>query len=445
MVSKRPRSLRPHLATVFALICVIMTAIDCRNLRFPEKTLHSLKDRIDSARISLGDDGDDRDAVLTSTRRSRGEAATSTHGHHAPTPPPDPRTNTAFAKKFNEDTIAYSQQFLPLQLRDGSTGINTDVCHPHISPNQRSLFVAIGILTGPDNKERRDAIRETWAKWAQDNSRLGPKHELTAIYRFFAAIPPLNSRTSFEELENEAIKYGDMVILGHVDSKLTIPKKTVAIMAWGSDICGAYFTAKTDDDAFVHVPNLVSWALTHNPMGVFAGVHPRSLRFHPWREKGSNYYITVNEFPFKEAPCYHFGAFIVASRDIASHVGALRNIPGYMWLRYEDVMLSIRVREAGGLVHKGDDDCFEGVPVITHELGNDCAEGLARIDRREEFKTKEVVAVHGLNTGDIGKVMRNFESGVRSNICNGIKIRKTWTENRGSERLAARRELRESH
>eukprot|EP01104_Vermistella_antarctica_P009193 TRINITY_DN2341_c0_g6_i1.p1 TRINITY_DN2341_c0_g6~~TRINITY_DN2341_c0_g6_i1.p1 ORF type:complete len:458 (-),score=75.34 TRINITY_DN2341_c0_g6_i1:132-1505(-) len=332
--------------------------------------------------------------------------------------------NTDVAKYFAREGARSSQQFLPLRLRGGYTGLHATYSAPRISPDHPVLFLAIGILTGPTTRSRglRDSIRQSWGKTPES------MHQGQAVmYRFFAALPPKSIFPGrfalLSELEDEAIEHGDMIILGHKDSFSAISKKTIAIMTWGSDLSGAYFVAKTDDDTFVNIPNAVSWLLRHGKEnGMFAGLSSKA--YLPTRIKKHPFYVSSSEFPFDKGGCYLQGAFFVASRDVASHIGALRNQPTYVWNRNEDVMAAMRVREAGGVTTTTDgSDCFIAMPILSYtDIGN-CKKLV--VHSQERNGDEPIVAFHGLDVGMMIQVYKNVEND--EDICRDVIMTKRRT------------------
>eukprot|EP01104_Vermistella_antarctica_P009190 TRINITY_DN2341_c0_g3_i1.p1 TRINITY_DN2341_c0_g3~~TRINITY_DN2341_c0_g3_i1.p1 ORF type:complete len:400 (-),score=71.11 TRINITY_DN2341_c0_g3_i1:54-1253(-) len=322
--------------------------------------------------------------------------------------------NTDMAELQAREVIRHAQQFLPLRLRGGYTGLNSDYSKPRLSPDNPVLFLAIGVLTTPtlEGRALRDSIRKTWGQ-----ATVSTHQRQTVMYRFFAAIPPdtaTSTSVSFTDLEDEAIEHGDMIILGHDESSSTVAKKTIAVMAWGSDLSGAYFVARTDDTTFVHMYRTVAWLLAHGKANTMVAGVPLGPKQR--RELGN----PATDLLFDKDRC-HFGPFFVASRDVASHIGALREQPTYVWSRYEDVMATMRLSEVGGGGGTDDSvsDCFVEMPILSNTLASSCSKGVERSWKR--VGEGDVVAIHGLSAGMMGVVQRNVEEG--DDICQDV----VWT------------------
>eukprot|EP01104_Vermistella_antarctica_P000593 TRINITY_DN10746_c0_g1_i1.p1 TRINITY_DN10746_c0_g1~~TRINITY_DN10746_c0_g1_i1.p1 ORF type:complete len:267 (+),score=31.56 TRINITY_DN10746_c0_g1_i1:3-803(+) len=121
--------------------------------------------------------------------------------------------------------------------------------------------------------------------------------------------------------------------------------------------------------------------------------------------------------------CYHQGAFFVTSRDVASHIGAIRKQPTYVWNRNEDVMAAMRVRELGGMTTTDDSKCFNELPILSYTLSTRCDKQLAELTDNGNTSVP-VIAIHGVSATMMHQVQQNVEDPELNDdgICTDVKF-----------------------
>lgn len=128
---------------------------------------------------------------------------------------------------------------LHTEIQDGSDGV---LFQPHVT-----LVIAVPSIR-PD---RRKAIRETWAKWADDR----------VVLRFFTEPPNQGiGDESVEEiaarLGEESLTYGD-VVLQDIGTGMNFGLKLLSAMKWMSDHYSFDFFLRLDDDYFLCLERLL--------------------------------------------------------------------------------------------------------------------------------------------------------------------------------------------
>ena len=144
------------------------------------------------------------------------------------------------------------------------------------------MRLVMGVATGPGNRKRRDAIRQTWMRW--------PSVGRTVVVCFAVGRRQLPAAT-LAALDAEASEFRDLLFLPVSDGCVSMVSIGKAYAFWRS---ASRMTArarhppmiaKADDDSFVNVPMLegVLEKLRCVPrlyLGAlaFTGFHPQHLR-----------------------------------------------------------------------------------------------------------------------------------------------------------------------
>lgn len=115
----------------------------------------------------------------------------------------------------------------------------------------RSCYVFVLILTAPNSRERRDAIRTTWLKLPF------PKGS-NFVHKFAVGSYELRKEQAVK-LADEQEKFGDLLFLTDLkDSYQNLTLKVLKSFTWIKHNVDAKFILKVDDDSFVRLGNLVS-------------------------------------------------------------------------------------------------------------------------------------------------------------------------------------------
>ena len=191
-----------------------------------------------------------------------------------------------------------------------------------------SLF--IGLLSYCSNRDRRDAIRQTWLSRAIIE-KLSP--HMLVEFRFVLGQPSTNERNSFctaHSMQNEASTFGDILILEDVpESYQVLTRKSMAMIKWASDQLDPDFIFKTDDDSFVDLTTLVETFLQVESPDIplyFGNFKSKSLSFstHFDTTPEGRWYTKPENFPV-DSQRYAVGAGYALSRFLAKHVSNMIN------------------------------------------------------------------------------------------------------------------------
>lgn len=186
------------------------------------------------------------------------------------------------------------------------------------------------------NFKHREVIRKTW----------GNKNSSDAKTKmlFFTGISLLNE--TFQRLfPKEQGQFQDIVEVNITESYDSLTKKSVALLKWAHLNCpGVKYVLKSDDDMFINIQNLVNVLRKMKPRNAILGV--KNSHSVPFRNKGSKWYVSREQYPKDRYPTYISGTAYVITGDIIS---ALYNSTLYVpSLFIEDVYLNGICREKIG-------------------------------------------------------------------------------------------------
>ena len=165
-----------------------------------------------------------------------------------------------------------SRAFAPLRCADYASK----------APGWNRVRIVMGVATGPGNRKRRDAIRQTWMRW--------PSVGKTVVVCFAVGRRQLATAT-LAALDAEASEFGDLLFLPVSDGCVSMVSIGKAYAFWRS---ASRMTsrarqppmiAKADDDSFVNMPMLERLleklhCVPRLYLGAlaFTGFHPQYLR-----------------------------------------------------------------------------------------------------------------------------------------------------------------------
>lgn len=192
-----------------------------------------------------------------------------------------------------------------------------------------SLF--IGLLSYCSNRDRRDAIRQTWLSRAIIET-LSP--HMHVEFRFILGLPSRSERNRFctsRSVREEASTFGDLLIMENVpESYQVLTRKSMAMIKWASDNLDPDFIFKTDDDSYVDLTRLVETFLqVESPdLPLYFGGKIKSmshsLSTHFDASPEGRWYTKPENLPV-DAQRYVVGAGYALSRPLAKHVSNMIN------------------------------------------------------------------------------------------------------------------------
>ncbi|CAG9782969.1 unnamed protein product [Diatraea saccharalis] len=138
---------------------------------------------------------------------------------------------------------------------------------------------AVLVLTGPENEERRNVIRSTWAKFAENifiengetlykwnHTWIGETKKQPLIKVFFAVGIDGLQADKLHKLKLEMHRNDDLILLDLYDSYRMLSTKVLYSMKWFNDhLKGLKYLVKCDDDSFVRIDLIVKDLETFAP------------------------------------------------------------------------------------------------------------------------------------------------------------------------------------
>ena len=120
--------------------------------------------------------------------------------------------------------------------------------------SSRSLF--IGTISGPNNFERRAAIRRTWPGYF--SNRTDFKNPLDLL-GFGFVIGQTNDSVVQQKVKEESKKFGDILQINTIDRYVDLSVKVASLFNWVNRYCSKVdYLLKVDDDVYVNVHNLAT-------------------------------------------------------------------------------------------------------------------------------------------------------------------------------------------
>ena len=149
------------------------------------------------------------------------------------------------------------------------------LCH------QPSLLLAMGAVSAPQYVSRRMAQRHTWHEYPN----IGMPSEVCVCFVVRSGSAPARLT---EALEREHSSYSDMLLAESISWNESRVRGPTLSLAWwlryaARKLPHAHFVAKIDDDAYIHVPDLVVLLRqTHVAAGPSSNVYLGVLTYYNW-------------------------------------------------------------------------------------------------------------------------------------------------------------------
>ena len=207
------------------------------------------------------------------------------------------------------------------------------------------LQLVITVHTAIDNRETRDAIRQSWGSKA--NLR-----KYNASLYFLIGQPKTPSEATAQSIKSEQDMYGgDLLQFDFIDTYMNLTLKTVASLYWLQNNCpNVKYVIKQDDDAFVKLDKLMEHLRQFENLGYnsyIAGQYfekflvqrnPRMPFYTPTSLYNGTYYP-----PLVLGPAYVFTSNVVRP--------LLKQLKMYKkpWLPWEDIFVTGMLRKLSNI------------------------------------------------------------------------------------------------
>ncbi|GFS26132.1 beta-1,3-galactosyltransferase 1-like [Elysia marginata] len=242
--------------------------------------------------------------------------------------------------KFKE--IDEVKQFINKKSEENqSLSDNLHIINQTTSSQQDSTFpdvyLAIIVVSRPENMLYRLATRKTWAR----NAR-----ELGTVLRFMVGHDP-----NWDSLiEDEDKIHHDLVILEEDDVYDLLPTKVLEGLAWAlSQKAKPRYVMKVDDDSIVNLPYLIT-ELSNNIINSTQILGAICKDAPVVRDPSDKWAVSVLDYPLEKYPTYVAGGGYVMSAEAASDILQARSRT-IGWFHLEDVYITGVLAAKAGLSH----------------------------------------------------------------------------------------------
>ena len=183
-------------------------------------------------------------------------------------------------------------------------------------PKDTTLLIVINTI--PSKLERRDTLRETWAKRTtlSNNPSSKPHKNMTVAYFFSVGFEGTSAIDT--KITGEAYSHKDILRVDCNETYRGILAKVLLTFEWIASLeTQPRFIVKADDDVYIKVPDLARWLLGNAVQPVkrlYAGFVHIGVRV--VRVPNSPWYVSSEQYKNDYFPSYCAGPFYVLSRNV---------------------------------------------------------------------------------------------------------------------------------
>ncbi|XP_005098798.1 beta-1,3-galactosyltransferase 5 [Aplysia californica] len=210
---------------------------------------------------------------------------------------------------------------------------------PSTDPDNVGLFLAILVVSRPNNVLFRQAVRKTWGLNLS---------EMGATVQFLVG----RDEHWDDIVDRESRMHNDLVIIEEQDTYEYLPNKVLEGFVWAlRQAPKPKFVMKVDDDTILNVPYLIQELRSNviNSSQILGAVCVNSSVI---RDFGDKWSVSFLDFPFPTYPPYVFGGAYVMSLSAASCIMQAR-AKTFDWLQLEDVYVTGLLAGKCGITPRG--------------------------------------------------------------------------------------------
>ncbi|NXB82162.1 B3GN5 glucosaminyltransferase, partial [Donacobius atricapilla] len=212
-----------------------------------------------------------------------------------------------------------------LEIRERARQLDLDPLKANLSYtstatcSDQELFLLIVVCSSPENRTRRNAIRQTWGNVTGSRGY--------SVLTVFAVGKAASASTQLQ-INEEAQKHRDIIEGSFIDSPRTQTQKMLMSVEWTVTFCPrARYILYAAQDVFVSVPSLAEYLLSSTQLeDIYLGrvVHHGV----PDRDPQSPGFVPLHRYPEEFYPDFCHGSAFLVSQDMARKVYvAAREVP----------------------------------------------------------------------------------------------------------------------
>ncbi|VDI79652.1 beta-1,3-galactosyltransferase 1 [Mytilus galloprovincialis] len=191
---------------------------------------------------------------------------------------------------------------------------------------EKYVFLLVVVYSATYKFDERHVIRKTFGSMSQyDNKHI----------KYVFVLGKTMNDTQQKEIEQESVKYRD-IIQGHfIDSYRNLTYKRVFGLFWVNRFCdNVKYVIKIDDDITINIPVLIPYL--SNKQNKIKVLECRTvIAARPKRGIRSKWYMSLSEYPFTTFPPYCAGPSSIMSADVIRLMYEATHFVPFFWL--EDV------------------------------------------------------------------------------------------------------------
>ncbi|XP_063434208.1 beta-1,3-galactosyltransferase 5-like [Mytilus trossulus] len=191
---------------------------------------------------------------------------------------------------------------------------------------KKHVFLLVLVYSATYKFDERHVIRKTFGSVSKFDNR--------HIEYVFVLGQTMND-TQQKEIEQESVKYRDIIQGNFIDSYRNLTYKRVFSLFWVKRFCNnVTYIIKIDDDITINIPVLILYLSNkQNKTKVLECFHLINAR--PRRGKRNKWYTSPSDYPFSTFPPYCAGPSSIMSADVIQEMFIATTIMPFFWL--EDV------------------------------------------------------------------------------------------------------------
>lgn len=190
-----------------------------------------------------------------------------------------------------------------------------------------SVQIVLVIFSAPENKANRICIRKTFGFY-----KVLPELKIVFL------VGKSKDQNVDQAFHRENLEFKDMVRINIQESYNNLPYKAVAMLELLTKQCkSAKFLLKLDDDIFVNVPKLLMFPVNHknDKRKVYGNLFES---YKPVRDKGSNFFVSKDEYSGDVYPNYmHSPSYLMTTDILPELYNTSLDTP---FFKFEDIFLT---------------------------------------------------------------------------------------------------------